>query len=105
MKSNVIKDKSFAFAIRIIELYQHQINEHKEFVISKQLFRSGTAVGALVRESINAESRADFVHKLGIAQKECDETIYWLELIYATNYISLEEFESIYDDATELLKI
>lgn len=84
MKSNIINDKSFAFAFSIVKL---------------------TAIGALVRESVNAESKADFVHKLDIAQKECDETIYWLELIYAAKYISLEEFQPLDAEAAELLKI
>jgi len=77
-KENVLLVKSFSFAIRIVKLYQYLVAEKKEYVLSKQLLRSGTAVGALVREAQNAESKADFIHKLGIAQKECDETIYWL---------------------------
>ena len=79
-KKNIIKEKSFLFAIRIIKLYQYLCEVKKEFILSKQLLRSGTAIGALIRESQNAESKADFIHKLSIAQKECDETIYWLEL-------------------------
>ncbi len=79
-KKNIIKDKSFSFAIRIVNLYRHLCTSKKEFVLSKQLLRSGTAVGALVRESQNAESSADFIHKLSIAQKECDETLFWLEI-------------------------
>lgn len=75
-KKNVLKDKSFSFAIRIINLYKYLSTHKNEYVLSKQLLRSGTAVGALIRESQNAESKADFVHKLAIAQKECDESIY-----------------------------
>ena len=86
-KENVLLVKSFAFAVRIVKLYQYLVSEKKEYVLSKQLLRSGTAVGALVREAQNAESKADFIHKLGIAQKECDETIYWLELITETSYL------------------
>ena len=72
-KENVLLVKSFAFAIRIVRLYQYLVADKKEYVLSKQLLRSGTAVGALVREAQNAESKADFIHKLGIAQKECDK--------------------------------
>ena len=104
-KDNVVKTKSFAFAIRIVHLYRFLKIEKQEFVLSKQLLRSGTSIGALVREAINAESTKDFIHKLSIAQKECDETCYWLELLKETNYLSEKEFVSIINDATELLKI
>ena len=104
-KKSIIKDKSFAFAIRIVRLYQYLIESKKEFVLSKQLLRSGTAVGALVREAQNAESTKDFIHKLGIAQKECDETMYWLELLKETDYLRNKEFESINSEALELLKM
>jgi four helix bundle protein len=104
-KENVLLVKSFSFAIRIVKLYQYLVAEKKEYVLSKQLLRSGTAVGALVREAQNAESKADFIHKLGIAQKECDETSYWLELLKETEYLSNDEFESINGNAIELLKI
>lgn len=102
---NIIKSKSFLLAIRIVKLYQYLTDKKKEFVLSKQLLRSGTSIGALVRESQNAESKADFIHKLGIAQKECDETIYWLELLNATGYLSVKEFASICDESNELLKM
>jgi four helix bundle protein len=102
---NAIKDKSFAFAVRIVNLYKLLVGQRKEFVMSKQLLRSGTSVGANVREAINAESRADFIHKLAIAQKECDESLYWIELLKETNYINSVEFNSINKDATEILKI
>ncbi|MFN5134091.1 MAG: four helix bundle protein [Chitinophagaceae bacterium] len=78
MAKSILRDKSFAFAKDIVSVYQFLVAERKEFVMSKQLLRSGTAVGALIREAQNAESKMDFVHKLGIAQKECDETLYWL---------------------------
>ncbi len=81
------------------------VERKKEFVLSKQLLRSGTAVGALVREAQNAESNADFVHKLGISQKENDETLYWLELLFETNYLAEKEYTSIKNDAHELLKM
>src|SRR5579862_7316262 len=98
-KKNMLKDKSFAFAVRIVKLYKYLFDKKKEFVLSKQLLRSGTAVGALVREAQNAESKADFIHKLGVAQKESDETIYWIELLKETSYISEKEFTSINDEA------
>lgn len=104
-RKNVLLDKSFDFAIRIVNIYKVLSVEKKEFVLSKQLLRSGTAVGALVREAQNAESKADFIHKLAIAQKECDETIYWLELLNETEYMNQNEFESMSKNATELLKI
>lgn len=105
MKESVLKNKSFAFAIRVIKLYKYLVSDKKEFVLSKQLLRSGTAVGALIREAQNAESKADFIHKLGIAQKECDETLYWLELLFETEYLSQSEFESMSKDNSELLKM
>jgi four helix bundle protein len=104
-KRSIIKEKSFGFAIRIVKLYQYLIETKKEFVLSKQLLRSGTAIGALVREAQNGESKKDFIHKLSISQKECDETIYWLELLKETEYINDKEFESINNEAVELLKM
>ena len=100
-----IQNSSFHFAIRIVKLYQYLTNEKKEYVLSKQLLRSGTAVGALVREAQNAESKLDFIHKLGVAQKECDESIYWLELLKETNFLSEKEFQSIHEQATIILKM
>lgn len=105
MRENVVKTKSFAFAVRIVKLYQFLVNEHKEYVLSKQVLRSGTAVGAMIREAEHSESRADFVHKLAIAQKEINETIYWLEMLKETNYLSREQFESVNEDAVELIKL
>ncbi|MVM39530.1 four helix bundle protein [Spirosoma sp. HMF3257] len=104
-KTNITKDKSFAFAIRIIRLEQYLRNTKREVVLSRQLLRSGTSVGANIREGYNGESEADFIHKLGIAQKECDETCYWLELLNATSYLDEKQFVSIYADAEALLKI
>ena len=107
MKSgdNIIKRKSFSFAVRIVNLYKLLQTERKEFVMSKQLLRSGTSIGANIREALNAQSRPDFIHKLAVSQKECDETLYWLELLKETNYINLIEFESMSNDNIELLKI
>ncbi|TAE35575.1 MAG: four helix bundle protein [Runella slithyformis] len=102
---NITLQKSFDFAIRVVHLYQYLKDYKKEFVISKQLLRSGTSVGANIREAYNAESDRDFIHKFGIAQKECDETAYWLELLKATDILTQQEFESIYVDCQVLLKI
>ena len=104
-KKNVIQEKSFAFALRIIRLYKYLQNQHKEFVLSRQILRSGTSIGANVREAQNAESIADFIHKLGIAQKEADETMYWLELLEKSDYLKEDEVQSIHTDCNELLKI
>jgi four helix bundle protein len=97
--------KSFAFAIKVVTTYKYLVENKKEFVLSKQLLRSGTAVGALIREAQNAESKADFVHKLAICQKECDETIYWLELLRETNYIDEKQFTVLNSEAIELLRM
>ncbi len=105
MKNNVLKGKSFDFAVRIIKLYKYLCDEKKEFVISKQVLRSGTSVGAMIREAEYSESKSDFVHKMGIAQKEINETIYWIELLSVTNYITREEFESLNNEAIEIIKI
>ena len=93
MKSNnIIQEKSFAFAIRIVNLNKHLITEKKEFILSKQLLRSGTSIGANVEEAIGAVSDKDFLNKLGIAYKEARESIYWLKLLQATDYITKEEY-------------
>lgn len=105
MNENTVKTKSFKFAIRIVHLYKYLCDEKKEFVLSKQILRSGTSIGANVRESQNAESKADFIHKLGIAQKETDETLYWLELLEATDFLDSNESLSMQNDATEILKL
>jgi four helix bundle protein len=100
-----IQESSYQFSIRIVNLYKYLTEKKKEFVISKQLLRSGTAVGALVREAQNAESKLDFIHKLGVAQKECDESIYWLELLRDTEFITIEQYSSMSSDAAILLKM
>ena len=96
------EEKSFAFAVRIVKLRKHLIENKKEFDISKQLLRSGTSIGANLSESQQAESRPDFIHKLSIALKEASETNYWLRLLYATDYISEREFQSLIADCQEL---
>jgi four helix bundle protein len=105
MKNNVVKDKSFDFAIRIVKLYQYLCNEKKEFTLSKQLLRSGTSIGAMIREAEHAESKNDFIHKFAIAQKEANESVYWLELLKATDYLNEKEFENINNDAIAILKL
>ena len=105
MKKNLIKEKSFDFAVRVVNLYKYLCSEKKEFVLSKQLLRSGTSVGANVRESEHAVSKNDFINKLAIAQKEINETIYWLEILNATDYLNQKEFEDINDDAVEIIKL
>ena len=103
-KPNAIKDKSYAFALRIIKLYKY-LKENKEYVLSKQLLRSGTAIGALVREAEHAESKADFIHKLAIAQKEANETTYWIDLLYEAEYLKQNLYKSYFGDIQELNKI
>ncbi len=105
MRENIVKNKSFMFAVRIVKLYQFLCEQKKEFVLSKQLLRSGTSVGAMVREAEHAETKNDFKHKMGIAQKEINEVIYWLELLKETNYLTQEQFESINTDAIEIIKL
>jgi four helix bundle protein len=105
MKENVIKDKSFVFALRIVKLYQYLQSEKKEFVLSKQLLRSGTAIGALVHEAEEAESKSDFIHKMSVAQKEANESDYWIELLFQSAYLSQNQYQSIIHDLIELRKL
>lgn len=104
MGSSVIMDKTFEFAVNTLSFCKTKSSQRLEYHIYKQLLRSGTSIGANVREAHNAESKADFIHKLGIAQKEADETIYWLDLICATNGDS-EELKILKSQAEEILKI
>lgn len=104
VRKNVLKDKSFAFAIRIVRLRRY-LQEKQEFDISRQLLRSGTAIGALIREAEFAESVADFIHKMSIAQKEANESQYWLDLLVSTDYIQRDAYESIRSDIDELIKL
>jgi len=102
---NVILEKSKNFAIRVIRLFQYLQKEKEEFILSKQLLRSGTSIGANVREAHSSMSKAEFKAKLNIALKEASETEYWLELLKETEYITQEQFDSIYADCNELNKI
>ena len=103
--NNIIQTKSFAFAIRIVNLYKYLYSEKKEFVLSKQILRSGTSIGANVEEAIGGQSGKDFFAKITIAYKETRETIYWLKLLAATDYLNKEQAESLLIDAEELCKI
>ena len=105
MVRNAIKEKSKAFALQIIRLHQILINEKHEFVLSKQILRSGTSIGANVREAQRGQSKPDFYAKMNIALKEASETEYWLELFYESGMISLQHFQSIYSDCQELLRL
>ena len=99
---NLIQAKTKAFAIRIIKLYKYLTETQNEYVMSKQLLRAGTSIGANTRESINAQSKLDFINKLNIALKETDETQYWLELLSETNILTVNQFQSIYNDSKEI---
>ncbi len=105
MQRNIIKEVSFLFAVRIVNLCRFLRNKRGEYVISKQLLRSGTAIGAIYREAEHAESTMDFIHKMYLAQKECNETIYWLELLHACDLLSQDQFNSLYKDAVLIIKL
>ena len=105
MEHNVIKTKSKAFAVRVVKLCRYLQTEHKEYVLSNQLLKSGTSVGANVREALRAQSRADFYAKMYIAYKEADESAYWIELMHECDYIDDFMFKSIYDDCQEVVSI
>ena len=100
-----LREKSFALALRIVKLNQYLTNEKKEYILSKQILRSGTNPGAMVREAKHAESSLDFIHKLSIALKETNETEYWLELLYRSGYVNEIEFNSLFKDVEEIGKI
>jgi four helix bundle protein len=104
-ENNIVMDKSYTFALRVIKAYNYLTREQREFVISKQMLRSGTAIGALVRESEHAQSRADFINKMNIALKEANETAYWLALLKDSEYISENVFNSIHQDCDELIRL
>ncbi len=105
MSDNAVLEKSKAFAVRVIKLYQFLREDKKEFTLSKQLLRSGTSIGANVREGNMAMSKAEFAAKLNIALKEASETEYWLELLHETDYLTDAQFNSIYQDCNELNKL
>ena len=103
-KDNIIVQKSYEFALKIIRLYQ-QLAEKKEYVLSKQILRSGTSIGANIHEGVSGESKKDFIHKLGIAVKEARETSYWLSLLKDSGYITTEEFTGLNNQCTEIIRI
>ncbi len=105
MKENVIQQKSFVFAIRVVNAYKYLTEQKKEFVLSKQLLRSGTSIGANVEEAIGGQSKKDFIAKISISYKEARETKYWLNLLTATDYLDEKLSKSLIDDAEELSKI
>lgn len=105
MRENIVKNKSFAFAVRAVNCYKWLCAEKKEYVLSKQLLRSGTSVGAMIREAEHAETKKDFIHKMAIAQKEINESLYWLELLNKTDYLDQPTFVNLEQDATEILKL
>ena len=105
MSKNVAEEKSFLFAIRVVNLNKIMNEKMKEYVLSKQLLRSGTGIGALLREAKQAESKADFIHKHAIALKEANERTYWIELMHATNYITKAEHDSLHNNCVELIKL
>lgn len=105
MQENVSVDKSFEFAVRIANLYKYLTREHKEYIMSKQLLRAGTSIGANIAEAQRGQSKADFTAKMSIALKEANETHYWLRLLYRTEYLNQAQFESLVGDIQELIGI
>ena len=105
MKRNVIQEKSYAYAIRIVFLYKHLVEKKKEYVLSKQILRSGTSIGANVEEAIGGQSRKDFASKLAVAYKEARETNYWLRILRDTSYLEEKHATSLFNDFEEIFKI
>ena len=102
---SIVGDKSFKFAVRIVRLYRYLCDVKREYVLSKQLLRSGTSIGANVREALQGQSRRDFLSKIGIALKEANESQYWIELLYATDYINKKEQASLWADCDEIISL
>jgi four helix bundle protein len=102
---SIVADKSYAFAIRVVKLFKYLKSEHNEYVLSKQVLRSGTAIGALIHEAEFAQSKADFINKLSIGLKEANETDYWIDLLYDTEYITYPMYQNIKKDIKELIKL
>ena len=103
-KNNVVREKSFSFAVRVVKVYKY-LTSKNEYVLSKQLLRSGTSVGANIEEADNAISKKDFSSKISIAYKEAKETHYWLRLLEATDYINRKQFDSLIKDCDEICKL
>ena len=105
MSNSIVRDKSYTFALRIVKAYQFLNQKQREFVLSKQILRSGTSVGALISEAENAQSKADFINKMNVALKEANETNYWLILLKDSGYIDEKSFTSIHEDCQELIRM
>ena len=105
MKENVLRDKAFNFALRIVKLYQYLANEKKEFVISKQVLRSGTSIGANIEEANQAQSKTDFIHKFSISQKESFETHYWIRILRESEFLNKKLADSLLEDCEEIQKL
>lgn len=105
MAENQVENKSFDFAVRIVNLYKHLNSEKKEYVLSKQLLRSGTSIGANVSEAQRGQSKADFSAKMSIALKEANESFYWIKLLYKTDFLTEQQFSSLENDITEIIKL
>ncbi|HMM79687.1 MAG TPA: four helix bundle protein [Pyrinomonadaceae bacterium] len=105
MGESILSSKSYAFALRVVKLYRFMIDEHREFVLSKQILRSGTSIGANIEESVHAQSKIDFIHKLSIGQKEAIETNYWLRLLKDSGYIEEKLAESFLADCEEIQRL
>ncbi len=105
MKESVLSEKSFAFALRIVSLYKHLTLEHRDYVMSKQVLRSGTSIGANVEEAKHGQSKLDFIHKLSIAQKEASETRYWIRLLHRSEFLSEKLADSLIGDCDEIQRI
>jgi four helix bundle protein len=105
VKKNIIQEKSFCFALRIIKLYKYLKDNKNEYVLSKQLLRSGTSIGVNIEESIGGQSKNDFVSKISVAYKEARETLYWLKLLKASNYLNQKQSESLINDCEEIIRI
>ena len=105
MEQNPVVDKSFRFAVRIVNLYKYMIGEHREYVLSKQILRCGTSIGANIAEAQRGQSKADFAAKMNIALKEASETAYWLRLLHKTDYLSKGQYSSLYTDIHELISL
>jgi four helix bundle protein len=105
LRQNAIKEKSFAFALRMVKLAKYLQDKKKEFVLSRQILRSGTSIGALVREAEHAQSKADFINKISIALKEANETDYWIELLSQADYIQPGSYKSIHPEIQEIIKL
>jgi len=105
LKDNIIKEKSFHFALAIIQTYKMLVYKRKEYILSKQLLRSGTSIGAMIREAEHAQSKSDFIHKLSIAQKECNEVLYWIDLLNQSKFLDRNDFEELKISGIELMKL